>query len=179
MKKIVLAMGVALISLALTGLLAACGSTGDKEAIQDGLTSELEQLKDPRSPLWLDNIAASEGGLTEDFVNTWAQSYSFEIGEITVEGDTATATVSITCKQLYPIVGSIQAALSNNETFAGMTAEEAAAKVPAIAQEELEKAQAVTTEISIPCEKQDNTWSEGVDAPAEYEKALLGSTPSL
>jgi hypothetical protein len=173
-KKAALATTAALLCLAFLLALAACGEAS-KVVIKTALTDELEQLKDSGSELWREAIDSSGGALTEDFINAWGESFSFEIGEITVEGEAATAQVSLTCKQLLPVMESAQEILLADESLATMTEDEILKKLEEVFLAELGTAQTTTTDILVSYELIENTWEPGSQVESEFEKALVGS----
>jgi hypothetical protein len=173
-KKTMLIAAAALLCLTCLLALTACGEA-NKSIIKTGLTNDLEQLKDPNSDLWRQAIESTGGALTTEFVSAWSKSYSFEIGEITVEGKTATAQISITCKQLLPVIQSAPEILLSSTDLTGLTEDEVTKKLQETFLSELDKAQPETTEIVVSCELIDNTWEPDAQATSEFEKALLGS----
>jgi hypothetical protein len=182
MRKVGLLVLAALMSCAL--MFALVGCTSDEKAIRDGLTEELNQFKDPNSDLWKEIINSSGGNLdsmgleAQALIAAWTEGFSFEVGEITIDGDSAQAKISITSKQLLPAVTSATRVLetlvsdpSNNQ----MTMDEITARMGELILDELTKSTPATTEITIPCSKTGNEWSEGAAATSEYTRALLGS----
>jgi hypothetical protein len=180
MKKNVPFKRIALIAIAaLTGLALLSGLTACKEAteavIRESLTTELDKLKNPNSTLWSDAGVGEDGGLTTEFVTAWSESYSFEIGEVAVNGDTAIVQISITCKQIGPIMKEITDAALSGEGFEGLTADEITQKVEDLFMDELNKAQPATTEFETVFNKTNNTWLEDTANDQEYMKALMGN----
>jgi hypothetical protein len=167
-----------LMSCALAFTLGGC--VNDEKAIRDGLTTELNQFKDPNSVLWKEITASSAdefadmGVESQDLVNAWIEGFSFEIGEITVNGDTAQAEISITSKQLVSATSNLTETLMNDPSIQQMTEEEATKKAGEIILDALRKSTPVTTEITVPCVKNGNQWSEDASATNEYARALLG-----
>ncbi|MDR2587136.1 MAG: hypothetical protein LBC23_02595 [Coriobacteriales bacterium] len=174
LRKTLMVTAAIVVCFALVLTLSACGEA-NKAVIKTALTNDLEQLKDPTSDLWRDAIDSSGGALSAEFVSAWSKGYSFEVGEISIEGTTATAQVSITCKQLFPVMLSAQEALLNDEGLAEITEDELLQKVEEAFIAELDKAQPATTEFEVTCELIDNVWEPTAQATAEFEKALLGS----
>jgi hypothetical protein len=179
MKRIgFIVLGV-LMSCALAFALGGCAN--DETAIRNGLTTELDQFKDPDSALWKEITASSAsefadmGVESQDLINAWTEGFSFEVGEITVDGDTAQATISITSKQLASAMTAAQEALlSDMSSLEQMTEAEIQKKTGEVILDALKKSTPVTTEITVPCTKSGNQWSEDESATNEYARALLG-----
>jgi hypothetical protein len=170
MKKIALFAAAVLTGLALMLALTGCGSN-DEKVIRDGLTEELNELKDPNSP----TVTAASGGLSTDVITAWLDGFDFTIGEIAIDGDTANATVTITCKQIYPAVTAAQERILSDEDLSGLTSDEIEKRLNEIIVEELQSFSPASTEIVIPCNKSDNTWSVDIASTAELTNALTGS----
>jgi hypothetical protein len=168
MKRIALLVTTALMSLAMVFAITGCGGS-DEATIRNGLTDELNDLKDPNSATW----SEVAGEMPADVIFAWLDGYNFEIGEIAIEGDAATVKVTVTNKQLLPVVVSTQTRLQG-EIDSSMTSEEIEKKANEILLDELQKAQPKTTDIEINCEKSGNTWSVSDVGISELTLALLG-----
>jgi hypothetical protein len=169
MKRIGLFALAALLSLAM--LLAVTGCLGSDEAvIRDGLTSEFDELKNPSSDTWAD-VA---GEMPTDVIDAWLGGFNYEIGEIIINGDTATAAVTFTNKQLMPAILSATERMETEDLSSITTEEEGMAKSTEMILEELQKSQAKTTEVVIECEKVGNLWSVSMEGQAVLTTALLG-----
>lgn len=92
--------------------LSGCGQS-DEELIKQGLDDELSVLSDPSDEELQDLIEKS--GVTDDelsdfgipssdLIKSWIDGYSYEIGDITVDGDSAQAEVTMTIKHLGTIL---------------------------------------------------------------------------
>jgi hypothetical protein len=171
MKKVALFATAALMGLALMFALTGCGANNEK-VIRDGLTDELNELKDPNST----TVTEAAQGLSTDVITAWLDGFDFEIGTIAIEGDTAEATVTITCKQIYPAVMAAQERiLGGEEDLTGLSSDEIESRMNELIVEELQSASPVSTELVIPCNKSDNTWSVDVTSTSELTNALAGS----
>jgi hypothetical protein len=168
MKRIGLIVLTALLGFA--ALLAMTGCLGGDEAvIRDGLASEFDELKNPDSDTWAD-VA---GEMPTDIINAWLGGFNYEIGEITVDGDTATAAVTFTNKQLMPAITSASERMVP-EDFASLNEDEIAEKTNEMILEDLQKAQTKTTEVVIECERSGNFWSVSAAGQMTLTAALLG-----
>jgi hypothetical protein len=125
---------------------------------------------------------SQEGGLdaigidTKLLIASWTEGFTFEIGEITVTGNTASVELTLTCKQLYSAISSAQNIVMNDESIVNLTEEELTAKVAQTIMDELAKAKPVTTSLTVPFEKTGGVWAEGAAAESLYMQALLGDS---
>jgi hypothetical protein len=179
MKKIALIALAALMSLTLLFALAGCGPK-DEEVIRDGLAEQLDTFKDPNSTTWT-GFSEAEGASLEaiglnmpDIVAALIDGYSYEIGTITVDGNKATATVTITCKQLVPAVTASSDELNADEMNIGLTEEELYPKYAEAVMRNLTAAQPTTTTLTISFNKNDNIWSEATGAQNSIANAFMG-----
>ena len=184
MRKISLMVISALMVFALALPLTGCGNP-DVNAIRNGLTDVLNQFKDPKSNLWQKEMKqdlkelASYGINVDDIINAWVKDFSFKMGDIKVNGNNATAEVSITCRQLYPAYEAAAARLFEEDISNFSSEAQFYKKYGEYIVDELNKQKPVTTKIIIPCIKSDNTWSEAAGAESEYTRALFGPEPKL
>jgi len=182
MKKFSLVAVSIVMAFALAFSLAGCGNA-DEKVIRDSLTKEFNQFKDPKSKMWKvdmkDNLKelSDLGVNTDDLIAAWVKDFSFKVGTIKIEGNKATAEVSITCKQLFPAIEKATEKLSNDPNLSNMSEKQAMKKWGEQVIAELNSAKAVTTVISIPWTKTGNTWEEDAAAEAQYSKALMGPEP--
>ena len=184
MRKISLVVVSVLMVFALAFSLVGCGNA-DEKAIRDGLTKEFNQFKDPKSSLWQKDMKnelkeLSKLGInTDDLINAWVKDFSFKVGTIKIDGNKATAEISITCRQFFPAFEAATEKLMQ-EDLSGFTTEAAVYKrYGELIVEELNKQKPVTTVVKIPCTKSGTTWSEGAGAEEEYARALLGPEPKM
>lgn len=179
MKKLALIVLAAIMSCTMLFALAGCGKS-DEVIIKEGLTTELDAFKDPSSDMWKD-ITASEGPSLEQVglemqavIGAWTEGFSYEIGTITITGDSAVAEVRITCKQLMPVISATADALMSDEANVGLTEEELYAKYADAIMNNLKAADPQTTTVTIPCTKSGNNWTEATGAETQYANALMG-----
>ena len=152
----------------------------DEQAVRDELTAELGRFKSPQFPLWQKDVKATIDALvdmgvnSQDLIATWTEGFSYHIDSITVNGATATAEVTITCKQYHPAANSAANLFLAVPNVGLMTEGEMVAKLGELIYTELKAARPVTTKITIPCTKTGDTWTIGESAEYEYYKALFG-----
>lgn len=179
-----LAAGVAALVMALT--LVGCGPS-DEEAIKKAVDSEMGVIVNPDeetiSTLAEEASAGSAGALTTmgidstELVKSWIDGFAYEVGEITVDGDTATAAVNITCKQLGPVLTTWQTNFEANAQSKGFTTmDEIYAYAGQTIMEELNAAQPTTTEVSLELEKDGSNWvvSQGTANETALMNAMIG-----
>lgn len=165
-KKIVLVGAMAaLLALGATAL-AGCGGKSDADVIRESLTQELDQVKN-LDDAFLNEVTASAetGGLDQfgidakELMKAYFGGFDYRIDDVTVEGDTAKATITLTCKSYQDYVDAItEAALnSEDETAFGENIMEAVNAIQAREADPLE----------LTYQKEGNTWnitSEGQQA---------------
>jgi hypothetical protein len=177
------------VGVIILGALMACtlafslmGCANDEQVIRDGLTEDLNEFNDPNSLLWKELITSSGSDLSDiglgsqDLISAWTEGFSFEVGEITVDGDKADVAITITCKQLgTAVTTATEKIMSESASFENMTEEEITKKMGETILDELKQSSPVTTDITIHCTKTGNEWNIDEDATSEYARALAGS----
>jgi len=182
MRKISLVVVSILMVFALAFSLTGCGNA-DERAIRKGLTDEFNKFKDPKSDLWQKEMKkelkelANYGINTDDLINAWVKNFSFKVGTIKIDGDKATAEVSITCRQFWPAFEAATARLLQEDLASFPNEASVYKKYGELIVDELNKQTPVTTNIKIPCVKDGTTWTEAAGAEDEYSRALLGPEP--
>lgn len=179
-----LAAGIAALVMALT--LVGCGPS-DEEAIKKAVDSEMGVVVNPDeetiNTLAEEASAGSDGALTTmgidstELVKSWIDGFAYEVGEITVDGDTATAAVKVTCKQLGPVLTTWQANFETNAQSKGFTTmDEIYAYAGQTIMEELNGAQPTTTEVTLELEKDGSNWvvSQGTANETALMNAMIG-----
>ena len=176
-KKIVLVGAMAaLLALGATAL-AGCGGKSDADVIRESLTQELDQVKNLDDAFLSEVTASAEtGGLDQfgidakELMKAYFGGFDYRIDDVTVEGDTAKATITLTCKSYQDYVDAItEAALnSEDETAFGENIMEAVNAIQAREADPLE----------LTYQKEGNTWnitSEGQQAL--YSVLFANSSP--
>lgn len=179
-----LAAGIAALVMALT--LVGCGPS-DEEAIKKAVDSEMGVVVNPDeemiNTLAEEASAGSDGALTTmgidstELVKSWIDGFAYEVGEITVDGDTATAAVNVTCKQLGPVLTTWQANFETNVQSKNFTTmDEIYAYAGQTIMEELNGAQPTTTEVTLELEKDGSNWvvSQGTANETALMNAMIG-----
>ena len=112
---------------------------------------------------------------SQELIAAWIDGYKYEIGAIKIDGNKATVEVKITCKQFYVALNAAGAEMLNDPNIGDFTSdEELYAVLGDLTIAQLKNLSPVTTDITIPCTKINNTWSEDASAENEYARALLG-----
>lgn len=181
---VALAAGVAALVMALT--LVGCGPS-DEEAIKKAVDSEMGVIVNPDeetiNTLAEEASAGSDGALSTmgidstELVKSWIDGFAYEVGEITVNGDTATAAVNVTCKQLGPVLTTWQTNFEANAQGKGFTTmDEIYAYAGQTIMEELNAAQQTTTAVTLELEKDGSNWvvSQGSANETALMNAMIG-----
>lgn len=112
-KKMLLAPVMA-IACVLTLVLAGCGGASAEDLIRENIESYMGEI-DGANEEFVAGLEASAGedleqlGLSADeFAAAYLDGYGYEIGDITVDGETATAEITITVKSYSDIMTTFQ-----------------------------------------------------------------------
>jgi hypothetical protein len=171
MKRITAFIAIALVSLVMVCALAGCSN--NETVIRNGLMEEFNQFKDAASV----ERAGMSGNLSTEALTAWLDGYAFEIGEITVDKNSATAELTITCKPLRTADANAEDRIASEPSTA-TTQEEDEKNRNNILVNELNKLSPVTTELVLTCEKANNIWTVSDESVAAYMNALLGQQPA-
>lgn len=130
MRKELLALVALVAALAMSVTLSGCGPS-DEDAIKQALDDEMSIIVNPTDEtisMLADEASSGAGGTLEtmgidsgELVRSWIDGFGYEVGTISVDGETATAEVTITCKQLGPIMMDWQSDFEANATSQGFT----------------------------------------------------------
>lgn len=173
---------IAFVALALAAVLSGCGGASDEEQITSAIDAELGIMVDPSDETiaeLVEEAGAAEGGSLDqlgidgtELVKAWIDGFAYEVGDITVDGDSATAEVAITCKQLVVVVNDWADAFekdvaSQNFTSTNEIYEYAGQTI----MEDMTNAEPATTTVTFSCEKDGSDWT--FPDNAENEQALV------
>lgn len=168
-RHILAASIVALCALVLACTLTGCGGPSDEELISNALNDELGTMIDPNEEA-IDELIEEAGGVSGEeldklginggeMVKNWLDGFGYEIGEIKVDGDTATAQVGITCKQLYVVMMDWQSTFTQDVQKKGLTSQDAVLSYAGQTfMEDLANAEPVSTDVTISLEKDGDKW---------------------
>ncbi|MDR0514225.1 MAG: hypothetical protein LBG81_03570 [Coriobacteriaceae bacterium] len=184
LKKMIVQLGFS-ISLAflLASALSGCGQN-EVSAASDRFVEELESIKDAdsmiRNTIESNLVELSTIGLdTEAYIARWLEGFEYSVGEVILEGDTATATVTISAKRLGPVIDHAIEAINNLGTYDASFSELTAgfmAKANDLMQQALDKAPLETTKIDLVLERIDGAWEPSPDFLASLSLALTGES---
>jgi len=168
----------------MTFALTSCGNSDDK-AIRDEITKQLDGIKslddtavnnllgDSINSLGLSSLGIDNG----DFTKAWLTGFDYSVDNITINGNSATVSLTLTCKSINDIVATYQSELTdfaNSGGAANMTADEAAQKSGQMFMDAVNSTPAKTTSIDLPCTKTGNVWMLGTSNNNELGKAFIG-----
>lgn len=133
MKKRFLLVPFMAVALVFSLFLAGCGGTDPEQLIREDLEARLGEVDD-LDEVMVEGLEQSVGddfdsfGITaEEFSAAYLDGFGYEIGDITVDGDTATAEVTITVKSYNDIMTSLQTEFSEwlySDAASAITSEE-------------------------------------------------------
>lgn len=168
MKRIVASILAFSLSIFSVFALSACGPDPE-ELLRDAITQEFDAYKNMDDSI-IAQIAsqAEEAGLTElgvdneEFANIVLDGFDYNIDNITVNGDSAVATISITSKSSMDYENQLNAAreaIQNNPDIASMSEEERTAFVGDTVLDVFRNLDIQKETIEIQYRYADNTWT--------------------
>lgn len=183
MKKKVL-VPLAMIAVCCLAMLAGCGPSTE-DMIRNDLTSQFDGIKSDSGDL-ADEVAESAGedfaaiGVdAKAFATAYLEGFDYAINDVTVDGDTATADVTATCKSLNGILNAFQtsfAAKLNGYDAESLPSEDELNQLAGqLLMEATEAAEPRETACSLTYAKDDDgTW----EADDSFETELLNALTS-
>ena len=186
MRRGILAGLIAVCACALCFALTACGPS-DEDQAKEALDAQLGQLVNPSddtiSQLANEANMSGEGSFSTlnidstAFVKSWLNGFSYEIGDVSVSGNTATANTSVTCKQLYVIMTGWSSSFETdalNQNFS--TIDEVYSYAGKTFMDAIDSADPVTTQVTFTLEKSDGNWTfaDSTENDQALADALLG-----
>ena len=183
----------AIVALCCAAGIAGCGSASDEKAIREGVTELLEAFKNPTKEnlgKYVDESDVSSSELESygidiyEFLGHCFSRYSYEIGDIEVSGDTATAEVKVTNVDLSVAIEEATKDLTErSDELAQKYADGSDDAMSGFMQEYFEIVyakidevdQTVTTPVTLRLTKKDNEWNIDDDSEKELIAAMYGS----
>lgn len=164
------------------GALASCGKSADA-IIKDDITRQFDSVKKMDGDFANSLVSAFSTKSFEvygidpaTFAQSYFQGFDYSIGEIKVDGDTATVQVTLTCKSYAAIkdaIGAATAELNGSDEFASLPHDEQYERIGQIVMTALESATPVETKpISIKYVKKDSSWLPSDSTAQAIAKAL-------
>ncbi|MCL2889254.1 MAG: hypothetical protein FWE65_02390 [Eggerthellaceae bacterium] len=180
---------MSLLSLVLVGALSfclvSCGKS-DVKVIRNALNDELELIKKLDQPALeamlgtaINNADLKAYGIDRvEFNKAWMGGFDYSVDKVEIDGDSAKASITITCKKLADIKArfdiSFKAFATGNEV-ARMPEAEVTAKTRSLMMEAIAGTSTTTTNITLTYVKVDNTWRPGPGTDAELLRAFVGN----
>lgn len=182
----VLAAAFVALCLALAGgVLSACGPDHE-QAIRDALTQELDSIKNLDEEFMAElsadeNIASLEefGIDPTEFFKSYLSGFDYRIESVTVNGETADATVVLTIKSFNEFNTAINDALTQlleDESVYTMSEDELYGTIGDTVMGAVDGLTPVENEpITVTYELIDNTWTPTSDSMSNLESALMAN----
>ena len=179
MKKLktgALATLIACAMAACLGLVACSSGPTDEEVIKEGIASELDPIKN-LDDATLDEIlseAGSEFAMLESMgidsktlVKSYLDGFDYTIDSVEVDGDSAKATLTATCKSDASTKAEELAEAwgeqMTDEQLASMTQDDITAKIGEITMQAIDETQAIDMPLVLTFTKNDNEWTPDAD----------------
>lgn len=177
MKKAALAVLTSMALVLSLGAVAGCSSPADDEkVIRETLTEELEQLKNADEEAVEALVSAIEDGVSasdlaqlesmgltsQSIVDSMLEGFDYTINDITVDGNDATAAVTLTTKNFdqftTDVAEVVSGMLENPSQYASMSEDEIMSLVGEKVQEALTNLPLTTNDVALTYEKINNVW---------------------
>lgn len=168
-KKLWIALVALVAALAMSFTLVGCGGESDEELITKAIDEEMSIIVEPDDEtiqMLADEATSGAGSTFEtmgidsaELVKSWIDGFGYTIGEITVDGDKATAEMNITSKQLGSIMMDWQASFQEDAISQGFTSmDEIYAYAGQTIMEEINGASPIETAVTVELTKDGNNW---------------------
>ena len=187
MKRAWFALVAVIAALALGFTLSGCAGESDEELITKAIDNEMSIIVEPDDEtiqMLADQATSGAGSTFEtmgidsaELVKSWIDGFGYSIGTITVDGDTATVEMTITSKQLGPVMMDWQANFEENATSQGFTSmDEIYAYAGETIMDELNNASPVETTVEVEVNKDGNDWvfDQGAGNQTALMDAMIG-----
>ena len=175
----VIVMAVALV----VGITGCKSGPSDEEVIREGVTTELDKIKNLDDDFLSsvdEGISSSYSDLgisAKDFMSAYLDGFDYQVGDITVDKDTATVHLTITCKSFNDILSAFtseytSAAISSESTdtdsLKKLAGETLLKVIPGVGSQ--------PKEVNVTCEKDsDGNWSYASGVASKITSLLSGS----
>ncbi|MDO4400390.1 MAG: hypothetical protein Q4D27_05520 [Coriobacteriia bacterium] len=183
----------ALLAMGAVFMMAGCSGTSDEQVIRDGITKELDAFKNPTKESLApyigeadeDQLAALEayGVDIYEFIEHAFRGFDYEIGDITVDGDKATANVKVTNIDVANVTQDVMSKISTDKDISakvqklseGGDQEKIMKYVFSLVYEAMDATtDTVTTDTTINLTKTDNQWNVDEESITEMIQGMYG-----
>lgn len=162
------ALATLVVALLLGATLSGCGPS-DEEAITQIIDNEMSvfvDVTDEEITVLADDLASVGGSTfntmgidTAELVRVWIDGFGYEVGPITVDGETATADVVVTCKQFGPAMMEWQDEFTENVSSQGFTSmSEVYSYAGQTIMEKIQSVETTETTVTLEFEKSGSDW---------------------
>lgn len=160
-------------------VLGGCSSANPEQAIRDDLTATLDEVKNVDDATIEELMGSVDTSQLEsygidgtEFARSLLDGFDYSIGDITVDGDTATAQVSITCKSamdLYDELENMMTELSEDPDILSLLSDEGAfnARLGELLMEAMDSLEPSTKDLELTYTNADGTWTMDSSSAAE------------
>ena len=160
-------------------VLGGCSSANPEQAIRDDLTATLDEVKNVDDATIEELMGSVDTSQLEpygidgtEFARSLLDGFDYSIGDITVDGDTATAQVSITCKSamdLYDELENMMTELSEDPDILSLLSDEEAfsARLGELLMEAMDSLEPSTKDLELTYTNADGTWTMDSSSAAE------------
>lgn len=173
------------LSVGMIGLSGCKGGTNDEDAIRASLTSELNSIKNIDDTFVnefsesIDMSQLSVYGIDGvEFMKSYLNGFDYSIDSINVDGDSATAQITLTCKSYTGYEQTLQQAVNeitaDPDSLAKLSNDEINKKIGEIVIGSLDNVELAPTQpISITYTKVDGTWEPASSTSGDIAAALM------
>lgn len=182
--RIAIALTTAFLLLFAGAALTACGGPDHEQAIRDALTQELDEIKNV-DDAYIEELTA-ESGIDEladmgidpaEFFRSFLSGFDYTIDSVEVDGETATATVTLTMKSFTEFSSTLESEVSEmlqDESILSMSEDEIYQALGDRIMSSLDSMQVSQMDpITVNYELVDNTWTPTSDSMSTIESAML------
>ncbi|MDO4533307.1 MAG: hypothetical protein Q4C36_06250 [Coriobacteriia bacterium] len=193
-KRLIALVFAAVLALGMFAV-AGCSSNNDEQVIRDGIAKELDVFKNPTKEAlqpYMDQLDSGQMAQLEaygidlvEFLQHALGKFDYEIGDITVDGDKATAALTVTNIDVATITNDTMTKLQSDPAIAkevqdiianGGDQKDAMAVVFGYLYDALDAAtDTITTDTEITLTKTDNTWNVDQDSMSGLLTGIYGN----
>lgn len=175
------------LAAALAGALALAGCAGQspEEAIEADIAAQLDPIQnaeqaaiDELSGMVDSSIDMSVYGIeSAEYVKSLLSGFRYEVKDVVVDGDSATATVDVTCKSFTDAstrVEELSADFAENLSASPtLSADDLAHKAGQLMMQAMDETEPKTTECAFAYEKSGGSWTLSSEAEQEISRAFF------